>query len=337
MGASDVLDSWPRGVKQPPGAGVIRVPFDEYIADINGSVGFTTTAFQHNPGQVGVFPLTSKEAVIYEKYCSGPCEYYYKPEVSQFATNGTTGKVMLSFDYDASDSPPSTKQAVESTDPHADGMPYETIRLTLDPDEMNGGRNLYKYVRPGGLPGGADIKMYDAGTAYVSTYGNAATSVVGELRVRGHVWFRKKILESVNTAPTNFRSALFSDVSLLPITASAVPQLIPLVITNVNGIGAVNTAGIVVLPVGNYIVDVACSFTFDGPGECIGTMSLQVDGSAVYATSVDMTTLSTLGAFELSTPWFVSSTGATTVSVQVQVTFPGAGAQEFGVLRIVSV
>jgi len=79
---------------------------DEFIADVNGSTQFTTTAYPYNPGQVLTFPRFSKEAVLYEKYMTESIVFYYKRTVSEFSADGQTGKVILSFDYDAADAPP---------------------------------------------------------------------------------------------------------------------------------------------------------------------------------------------------------------------------------------
>jgi hypothetical protein len=100
---------------------------DEYIAEVNGSVGFATTQYNVNIGQSATFPWGYKIAALYEKYDFDYIEFYYKREVSEFAANGQTGKVMLSFDYDASDSPPTSKQQVEDTNPHIDGMPCSKL------------------------------------------------------------------------------------------------------------------------------------------------------------------------------------------------------------------
>jgi hypothetical protein len=110
---------------------------DEFIQNISGSTGFATTGFYMNPGQIATFPWLSTLAKQFEKYTVNSIEFYYKPLVSGFATNGQSGKVMLSFDYDASDTLPSSKIQVEDTHPHADCMPYEECYLALSSRELN--------------------------------------------------------------------------------------------------------------------------------------------------------------------------------------------------------
>jgi len=170
---------------------------DEYIGEVNGSVGFVTTQYSCNPGQAAVFPWGNRIASLYERYDFESLEFYYKREVSEFAANGVTGKVMLSFDYDASDGPPTTKQVVEDSVPHADGMPCTSIiRLPIDCRVARAADG--KFVRPGAQPANTDLKTYDIGNLFVSTQGCASTAVVGELHVR----YRVRLFEPVLDAST---------------------------------------------------------------------------------------------------------------------------------------
>jgi hypothetical protein len=179
---------------------------DEYIGEVNGSVSFATTSYPLNPGQSGTFPWGYKIAQLYEEYDFDFIEFYYKREVSEFATNGQAGKVILSFDYDASDAAPTTKQQVEDTVPHLDGMPCTPeIRLSLDCSRIR--KNPSKYVRPGAQPANTDIKTYDAGNFYISTYGCTNTTVIGELRVRYRCRLAEPVLEAAIVAPSTYSAA----------------------------------------------------------------------------------------------------------------------------------
>jgi len=209
---------------------------DEYIADINGSATFATTAFALNPGQAGTFPWGSKIAQLYEEYDYEYVEFYYKREVSEFATNGQAGKVILSFDYDANDGAPTTKQQVEDTVPHVDAMPC-VPRLGLAIDCARIRKNDSKYVRAGAQPANTDLKTYDAGNLFVSTIGCTNATLIGELHVRYRVRLSEPVLEAASvvggvvhftgTAPTtanNFATARQesgASPSLAGITAAA--------------------------------------------------------------------------------------------------------------------
>jgi len=167
---------------------------DEYIGEVAGSVAFATTGYACNPGQALVFPWGNKVASLYEEYEFEMLEFYYKREVSEFSTNGQAGKVMLSFDFNAGDPAPLSKQQVEDSVPHSDGMPCTpVVRLPIDCALLR--RNPGKFVRAGAQPANTDIKTFDAGRLYVSTFGNANTSTIGELRVRYRVKLIKPVLE----------------------------------------------------------------------------------------------------------------------------------------------
>jgi hypothetical protein len=170
---------------------------DEYIAEISGSVGFATTAFNINPGQSGTFPWGNKIAQLYERYDFKFLEFYLCSEVSAYATQGQTGVVILSCDYDASDVAPTTKQQVLDTNPHTvPCLPSveRPVVLRLDCKEMR--TSDAKYVRPGAQPVNTDLKTYDAGILYVTTQGNANTTNIGELHVRYRCELKKPVLEA---------------------------------------------------------------------------------------------------------------------------------------------
>jgi len=173
---------------------------DELIGIVNGSVAFATTSYSCNPGQVTTFPWGNKIAQLYEEYDFESLEFYYTATVTGYATEGQTGTVVLSFDYDASDVAPTTQQQVENTVPHTvPALPSNPMAiLTIDCNRIR--KNVAKYVRPGALPAGADIKTYDAGNLYVSTNGCTGASQCGELHVRYKCRLIEPILEASSLA-----------------------------------------------------------------------------------------------------------------------------------------
>jgi len=230
--------------------------------EVNGTTAsFGSTAYAINPGQATTFPWLAKEALQWEKWGVSYCVFYYKPEVSQFATNGQSGKIMLSADYDAGDSAPVSKQEVEATVPHSDGMPYECVYLSLDPRRLVDNPKSGKFVRPGNLPGGSDIKTYDGGNLFVSTYNNAATTVLGELRVKYKFWFSEPILNPTSiTAPMN-NSVTTVQGNSTTVLSTGVVISVGHMETIINGLGVTTSDGIILtlLP-GNYLIDVDLAF-----------------------------------------------------------------------------
>jgi len=235
----------------------------EYILDVSP----TSTSFQVvnqfalNPAQAGTFPWASSIAKQYEKWYCEYVEFCYKPTVSQYASLGQTGKVILAFDYDASDSPPSTKQQTEDIQEHVDGLPFEYLCLRLQPDMLHEKKNG-KYNRAGPLPGGSDIKSFDGGNLYVSTSGLTGTGIIGEL----HVKYRFRMLEPIlsassNAAPVNNQVAQFSSVSTQESLTTVTLTQLALATTVTNGISAVNSSGSIALQPGNYLITASVDIT----------------------------------------------------------------------------
>jgi len=329
MGKGFPTGNFPRGTRW------CRVEEDEYIADISGSTGFANTSFPVNPGQVATFPWLSKQAAQWEKYRWEYLEFYYKPEVSAFAGQGQKGKIILSMDYDASDAPPSSKQQAEDTDPHTDAMPYEDLLLILDPRQMFEMADS-KYVRPGGLPGSTDIKTYDSGNLSVSTIGNTDTTLLGELHVRYAVVFEVPVLETSagGSVATNNQVADFTSSSEAMSSGVAYQFLLP--IAQANGVQAVNTAGSIVLPGGNYLVD-AYDSVVAATDITIHTLSLKKNGTGqVVSPARIIASTALLTADSLSGNWFVSCNGTDTLTLVATVTATGAITGSAG-LRITAI
>jgi len=242
----------------------VTIEEDEYIADIASTTAFTNTQFPLNPGQLLTFPWLSKLAANWEKYRFNKIEFYYKPEASAYATAGQTGKVILSFDYDAADAAPTSKTMCEDTDPHVDCMPYEECFLVLDCKYVND-TLTGKYVRPGGVPGGTDIRLYDGGNLNVSTYGTTTGGTCGEIRVRYSVTLEKPIIEPATPISNNYSVAHFESTTTEASGASTVAAQLLFATSVVNGLGIVNTAGSFALPLGNYLVIVRNEIVNSGP------------------------------------------------------------------------
>jgi hypothetical protein len=321
---------------------------DEYIAEVNGSVAFATTQYPCNIGQSSSFPWGSKIALLYEKYSFEYLEYYYKREVSEFSTNGQAGKVMLSFDYDASDSPPGGKQQVEDTNPHIDGMPcIETIRLRIDCAALK--KQPSVYVRPGLLPANTDVKTYDCGNLYVSTQGNVNTTVVGELRVRYKCCLRTPILENGVTTTGSAGAQMLILSSPLGETAGATTvyntlfasATSPIVLAN--GIGAsIASTGLITLNPGIYLLELF-NLAAD-PSVSVSAMTLEMGKSATPATSTVFTSgvgLATTNDVSTRNDWgnngsivWVTANFGTTIAAQAAVTYSTGVASNYATLRI---
>lgn len=300
---------------------------DEYIGEVTGgstAANFNTKQYPVNIGQLGTFPWGANVVRNnFEKYQFEYLEFYYKREVSEFATNGTTGKVMLHFDSDASDAPPTTKQQVEDTDPHVDGMPCENFKLVI-PKEMLQKMKDGWFIRPAGLPGASDIKTYDIGNLYVSTQGLASNNaVVGELHVRYRCKCCIPILESASI-PTNNSISEFQTTSAETVTSTVSTDV--LFATPVaNPLGVVNTAGVFNLPVGNYLVNGWVLFTDSVSEAVVVHLAPQKNGNNIVVGTQSGPQFVTLSSGEADTlPFsFLYSSNGTTDALTISVNATG--------------
>jgi len=234
----------------------IVVANEEYIGEITvaNAPNFNVTSYALNPGQAGTFPWLSKQAQQWEKYEFEQLEFFFKREVSEYAAAGQAGKVILSVDFDASDAPPNTKQQMEDTQPHRDGMSCENLTLKLPKSQMHPVGTIARFVRPAGLPGLADIKTYDVGNLFIATQGITVNGPVGELRVRYKCRLSVPVLEAGNSAPTNPAVGLFVSTAPEALTSNVSYTMnYATVVTNGLGVNVVN--GTFNLPAGNYLVD----------------------------------------------------------------------------------
>lgn len=317
---------------------------DEYIGEIPGTVDFSVNQYAVNPGQAYTFPWLSIEAKQWEKYEFLELEFYLKPEVTQYTQYANSGKVILSFDTDASDAPPLNKQEAEDVKPMADGMPYQTIKMTVPKYILKNHLDAF-YVRPGILPGGADIKTYDLGNLFVSTVGqvDGVTDKMMELRVRYRCKLMIPILENTTFAPQNYTTACFTDEAELEtgvnyqclwgITAgeSAI---------RADGINAEPDAyGNIQLQPGNYVVNCCTNFT-NGTGNeiTVARMFLYLGGylqqtltgecpSGYIGSATQQVTLN-------YPPLYLSVHSNDVISVSLQAIFAAGTTSTFSTIRI---
>jgi len=317
-----------------------RHPFaqDEFIKDILSTTGNVVESDNINPGVATMFPWLYREAALYEKYTFTRLEYYYKREVSEFAAAGTTGKVVLSFDYDAADSAPTAKQQQMDSDPHVDGMPCENFCLRVDCREAF--NNGPKYVRTGGLPGATDVRLYDMGLLNIGAYGNATSGdKIGELHVRYAGYFEKAVLNpNAALAPNNLSVSEWTDSVAVTIPNGGSGATLPIATVGTNGLGTTNIAGSITLPVGNYLVW-ANAVLNDSTSMALAEMSLKKNGSFVgNFTKFDPTAGTDNILFvTLNTQAFISSNGSDSVSLYVNLTGSGATHTGEGYLTILAV
>lgn len=261
----DMIAMAPMETASDYGAGSSKnqvVSQDEFITTVTGSTAFQSTIFVLQPGLSAMFPWLASIANLFQKYRVLSFTFYIKPLVSQYNALGQAGRVILGFDYDATASPLTTQVQAEGMAPHADGMPYERLSLTIN---SNRATPTTKFVRSGIPPAGSDLKMYDGGTLYVSTYGLSGSGTIGELRCKYTVELQNPVLPNAIVPQTNTTVSRLGNVA--PTTLlTGVDTLIVLdaISPPYNGLGITLNAGSMVMPAGIFLLNYGIKFSNPG-------------------------------------------------------------------------
>jgi hypothetical protein len=155
----------------------------EFIGDINGSVAFANTQFSLNPALAATFPWGSQISSSFEEYDTVAISFCYEPE----SASSATGAIIFSFDYDALDAAPSTKQGALEMADSIRAAPWVPCKLTLKPADLRKRGTLFTRTA---LVATSDLKTYDLGNLNVSTVGQSGASVIGELWIEYHFVLR---------------------------------------------------------------------------------------------------------------------------------------------------
>jgi len=158
-----------RAVTNPPRfsmtGGRTRVTHREYLGDITGSVNFAIAKnVPINPGIPASFPWLAYIARQYESYYVRSMCFEYETQES----TATAGTVMLAVDYDATDPAPASKMQLLSYKGAVRTPGWAPVKLHCTMPEMVV-HGAGKFVRPGALAAGDDLKMYDVGNLYLAT------------------------------------------------------------------------------------------------------------------------------------------------------------------------
>jgi len=314
--------------------------FDELIGTVTGQTAFTLTSFAVNPGNATTFPWLSKIASLYERYKFSRLEFYFQHDVSQYASQGQQGLVLLSVLFDSASAAPSTKTQIEATFPHVICMPNQNSLLKVPVAKLHPA-GLPFYVRPGNVPGGADVKTYDCANLFLTVQGMVGAGEVGELHVRGSVVLMDRILDSsVSAAPANNQFVIFQSTAGETLTTTVNAQLL-YAGTQVGSLGASNASGALTLPAGNYIVDIDTNFVFTGLATaCLA--DLRKGGISITTTGYpsEAFTSGALTSVSMHQSSYLVSDGtaaASALSNLVNATFSTGTCTVYSVLRVLAV
>jgi hypothetical protein len=155
----------------------IRIRQREYVADLSGSVAFSTQQFSINPGLSSTFPWLSSIASRYESYLFRSLRFEYETSVS----TATAGTVILAVDYDSADAAPTSKQQIMAYRGAVRSAPWAPCENGSDGSDLSK-FGVQRYIRSGSVAS-TDIKTYDVGNLFCGFQGMAGVSSVGELYV----------------------------------------------------------------------------------------------------------------------------------------------------------
>lgn len=162
------------------GDGTIVVSHRSFLSPITNNLAYTTNQVACNPGLVGSFPWLAGLASRYEMYRFTKLRYEFRSVVA----SSTSGVIMMSFDYDASDEAPASKSVQAQTVPNSETNVWMNNDLVVPVD------GVWRYVRQSALGSNLDIKTYDFGNMWLSSaYGD--NTVGGELYVEFTVELKK--------------------------------------------------------------------------------------------------------------------------------------------------
>jgi len=145
----------------------------ERIATVNGSASFKNVLdIPCNPGLAQSFPWLSGHAALYESYIVHSLTFRYK----NLKGTDADGNILMSFDYDTLDAPPSSAIAQSQSTVWIDGAPWRIFEMKVPT------RRQKLFTRSSIIPG-TDLKTYDFGRLHVSSEGCADESAHGYLEV----------------------------------------------------------------------------------------------------------------------------------------------------------
>lgn len=154
----------------------IAVTHREYIADLNyissnNDFAPQVKTLEVNPGLQLAFPWLSTLALSYESYRFEKLKYIFESSVA----TSTDGAFIMAFDYDASDSAPTTKQDFMNYEGAVKGPIWSaTLEMILDAKRLNK-LGPSRYTR-GGVRPNTDIKTYDCGKLFYALINSPTTS-----------------------------------------------------------------------------------------------------------------------------------------------------------------
>lgn len=228
-----------RNTPAPRNSTTIVVHERERVATLSGSVGFAlANTFTLNPGLPASFPWLSVIANQFEKYRMSKVVYRFRPSKG----SSSPGIVVLAFEPDATDLPPSSALEIAQGLRYADGPVWSDLEL-LVPMKFEG------FVRNSAIAN-SDVRLSDAGKVYVAVEGCADTTICGYIEAEYTIELMMK-----NAGGSGGRSTNRQVAELTGFYSGVTGVNMPVTL-GLDGIGLQTTSTSVTLPAASYLVTV---------------------------------------------------------------------------------
>jgi hypothetical protein len=231
----------------------------ESLGDVSGSVAFSNTNYNINPGLVTSFPWLSQLAQAFEYWSCDSIEYDFKSTSGSAiqSASAALGKVVMATDYDVFDSNFTTTQQAENYDGFTRCEVWKNAKHIV----LGGNRRVGKLpvtefkIRPGAVPSGADQSLYDIGNFQFITSGQPSAFLIGELFVtyRGLKFYKPKTSTPLGAAILAGHWAGVPTTSNGGAMAAMVQRSGSNVVATISG-GSVEPATITIANPGRYLV-----------------------------------------------------------------------------------
>jgi hypothetical protein len=294
-------------------------------------------SYNVNPGLAVTFPIGSAECVNWQKYQFRKLDLVYEPLVNEFNTNNDgAGEIILSFNPDASDSPPSTFAQAINRKPIARGRPCDNIRLSIPPSLLKSKTDAH-FLRFNVPPGASDIKTYDIGLVDVSVVGCGTTGTT----TLGNLFWQYELdvitqQQALTGPPTNFSVSQFASAAVAA-PSTGVPTVLAFATATTNGLGVVNTAGSMVPPQGNFLINANVTCT---AGTAFTSLTLQILKNGANITQGQVITIAAgavLSSAALTDSGYVTANGTDAFTVALTIAYTGAAGTYSGQVSFLAV
>lgn len=164
----------------------------EYVGEVTGSINFTSQTFALNPALDTTFPWLASTAKNFELYEMQGCVYEFVSTSADAlnSTNTALGSLLMATKYNSENPGFSSKLEMMQYEFSTSGRPSVNHCHMIECAKND---NPYKmqYTRAGGVPTGADARLYDIGNFTIATEGMQAVAKLGELWVTYKVNLKK--------------------------------------------------------------------------------------------------------------------------------------------------